>query len=111
MRESGKNILRAFLLLVTAAAILCATSFGVQAQPKGRIPGTVRINWNGTFTQVIMEFNDSTHKEMWSLYIEKLLPLFPTLEADYDGWLATSMDRVTYHNRLEKLQNLKPQVP
>lgn len=104
-------LVRAFLLLVTAAAILCATRFGAQAQPKGRIPGTVRINWNGTFTKVIMEFNDSTHKQMWALYIEKLLPLFPTLEADYDAWLATSMDRVTYHNRLEKLQNLKPQVP
>ena len=48
---------------------------------------------------------------MWSLYIEKLLMLFPTLEADYDAWLVRNMDRETYSDRLHKLQYLKPQVP
>lgn len=111
MREGGKSILKASLLLLTIAGILCTTGTSSQADPKSTIPGTVNIHWNGTFTEVIMEFNDSTHKELWALYIEKLLQVFPTLEADYDGRLVSSMDRVTYHNRIEKLRYLKPQVP
>jgi hypothetical protein len=111
MRERGKDILKAFLLMLTITGVLSGTCFSSQADSKTKIPGTVNINWNGIFTKVIMDFNDSTHKEMWALYIEKLLQVFPTLEADYDGWLANGMDRVTYNNRLEKLQYLKPQVP
>jgi hypothetical protein len=111
MRENGKNILKAFLLILTITGILSGTWFSSQADSKTKIPGTVNINWNGIFTKVIMDFNDSTHKEMWALYIEKLLQVFPTLEADYDGRLVRSMDRDTYNNRLGKLQYLKPQVP
>jgi len=111
MPETVKNIFKPFLLLLTIAGILSPAGFSSQAQSTGKIPGTVDINWNGTFTEVIMEFNDSTHKELWSLYVEKLLQVFPTLEADYDAWLVSTMDRETYGNRLEKLQYLKPQVP
>ncbi len=111
MHKKGKNILKAFLLLLTITGILSGTWFSSQADSKTKIPGTVDIDWNGTFTKVIMDFNDSSHKEMWALYIEKLLQVFPTLEADYDGRLVSSMDRETYNNRLEKLQYLKPQVP
>lgn len=111
MPETVKNILKPFLLLLTIAGMLSATCLCPQAQSRGKIPGTVNINWNSTFTEVVMEFNDSTHKEMWSLYVEKLLQVFPTLEADYDAWLVSSMDTVTYNNRLEKLQYLRPQVP
>ena len=111
MRENGKNILKVFLLILTITGILSGTWFSSQADSKTKIPGTVNINWNGIFTKVIMDFNDSTHKEMWALYIEKLLQIFPTLEADYDGRLVSSMDRETYNNRLGKLQYLKPQVP
>lgn len=111
MHKKGKNILKAFLLLLTITGILSGTWFSSQADSKTKIPGTVDIDWNGTFTKVIMDFNDSSHKEMWALYIEKLLQVFPTLEADYDGRLVSSMDRETYNNRLGKLQYLKPQVP
>lgn len=111
MHKKGKNILNAFLLLLTITGILSGTWFSSQADSKTKIPGTVDIDWNGTFTKVIMDFNDSSHKEMWALYIEKLLQIFPTLEADYDGRLVSSMDRETYNNRLGKLQYLKPQVP
>lgn len=111
MHKEGKNILKAFLLLLAITGILSGTWFSSQADAKTKIPGTVDIDWNGTFTKVIMDFNDSTHKEMWALYIEKLLQVFPTLEADYDGRLVSSMDRETYNNRLGKLQYLKPQVP
>ena len=111
MHKKGKKILRAFLLLLAITGVLSGTWFSSQADSKTRIPGTVDIDWNGIFTKVIMDFNDSTHKEMWALYIEKLLQVFPTLEADYDGRLVSSMDRETYNNRLGKLQYLKPQVP
>lgn len=111
MHKKGKNILKAFLLILAITGILSGTWFSSQADSKTKIPGTVDIDWNGTFTKVIMDFNDSSHKEMWALYIEKLLQVFPTLEADYDGRLVSSMDRETYNNRLGKLQYLKPQVP
>ncbi len=111
MHKSGKSILKAFLLLLAITGILSGTWFSSQADSKTKIPGTVDIDWNGIFTKVIMDFNDSSHKEMWALYIEKLLQVFPTLEADYDGRLVSSMDRETYKNRLGKLQYLKPQIP
>ncbi len=111
MLKNEQKPLMSLFTLFTITAILSASAFYSQADPGSKIPGIVDINWNGTFTEVIMEFSDSTHKEMWSLYVEKLLMVFPTLEADYDTWLVTSMDRKTYSDRLQKLQYLKPQVP
>ncbi len=97
--------------LFSIAVILSTGVFCSQAAPESKKPGTVEINRNGAFTEVIIDFNDSNHKEVWSLYIQKLLTVFPNLEADYDAWLVRSMDRKTYSDRLQKLQYLKPQVP
>jgi hypothetical protein len=111
MLENAKKLVQSFFILLLVTVILSAAAFNSQADSRGKTPGTVEINWNGIFTEVMMEFNDFNHKEMWSLYTEKILQIFPTLEADYDAWIANSMNRETYHRRLQKLQSLKPQVP
>jgi hypothetical protein len=111
MFKLKKNLIKSFISPFIVAGILLAicSSFRVEAAQK--TPGTVDVYWNGSFTEVQMQFNDSTRTEMWALYTEKLLQLFPSLEADYDAWLSRGMNTATYQERFEKLQYLKPQVP
>lgn len=111
MLKNKQKLSMLLSVLLTITAILSTFVLHSQADTGDKRPGIVNINWNGTFTEVTMDFRDSTHKEMWSLYIEKLLKVFPNLEADYDAWFVRSMDRKTYRDRLHKLQYLKPQVP
>ena len=97
--------------LFTITAILSSGIFYPQAHPENKKPGTVDIHCNGAFTEVAIDFNDSDHKEIWSLYIKKLLTVFPSLETDYDASIARSIDSNTYHDRLQKLKYLIPQIP
>jgi hypothetical protein len=93
------------------AAMLAALTCLAQADTAHKVPGTVAMSPRGHFFEVIMEFNDFTHREMGFLYGKELVRLFPTLEAEYDASLAGSMDRQTYEHRMRELQCLKPQVP
>ena len=111
MFNTSKKTLPSFLILSIVTIILTTWAFQVQSDPTVKAPGTVRIIPNGSFTEVIMEFNDSTHREMWSMYTQKLLELFPSLEADYDARFANSMSPEAYYYRMHKLQYLIPQVP
>ncbi len=110
IRISGFN-LKGYLYTSVTLGILLGNGFVLRAGASGRTPGTADLSWNGHFTVVRMTFNDFTHEEMWALYTEKLLRLFPTIEADYDAWLARMTTSATYEEHLEKLQYLRPQVP
>ena len=105
------NELRRYLSIGVILGIFWGGFFGLQAGASDRTAGTVDLSWNGSFTVVRMTFNDFTHEEMWALYTEKLLRLFPSIEADYDAWLARMTTNATYDEHFEKLQYLKPQIP
>jgi hypothetical protein len=109
--KNTRDLLRRFLYTSVFIGIVLGGCFGLRAEASERTPGTVDLSWNGSFTVVRMTFNDFTHEEMWALYAEKLLHLFPTLEADYDTWVARMLNSATYEEHFEKLQSLKPQVP
>ena len=106
-----KKVLRPRIALLLVAGMLSTQPCRALAATGSGLPGTVDIRWNGHFVEVIKEFNDSTHREMGSLYTKELLRLFPGLETDYDASIASSMDRQTYDDRMKKLQYLKDQVP
>ena len=111
MLKNKQKLSMPLFLFFTITMMLLTNVFHSQADTGDKRAGTVSINQNGSFTEVTMDFRDATHKEMWSLYTQKLLKVFPNIEADYDALIARGMDRKTYRNRLKKLQYLKPQVP